>query len=145
MKRIIDTKVPTTNVNKDIFHSVIGQLSDGIWENSPACTSYWFCCDIDSSGDTIKLMIDSEPTVRWGSEYIRNRYFKMSDMDILYYFARKMLQIVKIEGEDNDPMDYLMNANNQTRCDYLDYNSGVRVCDVWAVRKMMMEVARCLK
>ena len=143
MKRIIDTKVPTTAVNKDIFHGVIGQLSDGIWENSPACTAYWVCCDIDADGDTIKLVIDSEPTVRWGNEYINNRYFRMSDTDILYYFIRKMLQIVKIEGRDNgDERLYLMNAHNQTVCEYLDYTSGVKVCDVWAVRKMLMEVAR---
>lgn len=143
MKRIIDTKVPNTAVNKDIFHSVIGQLSDGIWENSPACTAYWLCCDIDANGDTIKLVIDSEPIVRWGNDYINNRYFKMSDMDIFYYFIRKMLQIVKIEGRDaGDEKLYLMNAHNQTELDYMSYDVRVRVCDVWAVRKMLMEVAR---
>ena len=142
MKRIIDTKVPNNCVNSDIFRSVLGQLSDGIWENSSNCTSYWFCCDIDNNGDTIKLVIDAEPMVRYGNLYINNRYFKMSNAEILHYFVRKMLQIVKIEGEDNNPKDYLMNTKNQTRCDYMCYDADVRVCDVCTVRKMLMEVAR---
>ena len=142
--RVIDTKVPNNRINSNIFHGVLGQLSDGIWENSPACTSYWFCCDIDDDGDTIKLVIDNAPVVRYFDEYLNNRYFRMSDADILHYFVRKMLEIVKIEGKDNkSEKEYLMNANNQTICEYLRYEADVRVCHVYEVRKKLMEVARC--
>ena len=143
MKRIINTKVPNNAINRNIFRGVLGQLSDGIWENSPACTSYWFCCDTDDSGDTIKLVIDRAPVVRYCGDYLNNRYYKMSDADILHYFARKMLEIVKIEGKDERAeKEYLMNAHNQTPCGYLRYEADVRVCDVYAVRKMLMEVAK---
>lgn len=141
MKRVIDTKVPNNAVNRNVFHGVLGQLSDGIWENCPICTSYWFCCEINDDGDTIKLVIDSTPVVRYGNEYIRNRYFKMSDADILHYFVRKMLQIVKTEGRDNEK-NYMMSARNTTRCEYLSYEANVRVCDVYTVRKKLIEVAR---
>ena len=143
MERVIDTKVKNTPVTRDIFRGVLGQLSDGIWENSNACTSYWVCCDVNSDGDTIKLEIDTSPMCDYCGSTMSNRYFRMSNADILRYFATKMSQIVKIEGKDsNNAEAYAMKADNQTPCEYLNYESGVKVCDVYAVRKALMEVAK---
>lgn len=143
--RYVNTGVPNTQLNRDIFRSVLGQLSDGIWENSPACTAYWLCCDVDDGGDTVSLVVEDRPLVSYcGGEPMKNRYFDMSDADILNYFAYKIRQIIRIEKADNNCTDhsYDMTLQNQTESEYFGYEIPVRICDVCAVRNILMEVAK---
>lgn len=79
--------------NYDILASVIGQLSDGIWENSPSCNKYWRNSDIeiDESGEVVIN------TASW--------LFK-SEEDAKKYFANKIKEIVKREQEYYPNIDW---------------------------------------
>lgn len=41
MREVI-TNLPNEKKYCEMIASVVGQLSDGIWENSPRCIPYWY-------------------------------------------------------------------------------------------------------
>ena len=47
-------------VNSDILHSVIGQLSDGIWENSPGMEKYWKHADIEERDGQLCIAVSDD-------------------------------------------------------------------------------------
>lgn len=92
--RIIETGLENTKVNNEILASVIGQMSDGIWENSSRLNGYWAFSSIKDGNIAI-----SED--RW--DYYtnaRNPYRQMTDDKIKEFFANKIKQIVKRELAD---------------------------------------------
>lgn len=102
----------------DVLNSVIGQLSDGIWENSRGMEKYWEYADIERKGSEIYIVVDRDS---WASGY-RGK----SDEDIKRYFAQKVKQIVKEEGLE-------WSRDNTDVSNYLDYHSGVTVQDAYRV------------
>ena len=95
--RKVQTGLDHTDKNHCILSSVIGQMSDGIWENSPRMVGYWAC--IDTEADSADLFVSTE----YADTYydVLNPYRKMTDKQIKKYFANKIKQIVKINMEDN--------------------------------------------
>lgn len=104
---------------KDILNSVIGQMSDGIWENSPRMDRYWKYADIIKEGSEIAIKI-SNP------DYYENGFKGKSESEIKKFFAQKVKQIVKKEELNWD-------RNNEERSRYLDRHSGVTVKDAYRV------------
>lgn len=102
----------------DVLNAVIGQLSDGIWENSRGMEKYWQYADIERKGSEIYIVVDRDS---WASGY-RGK----SDEDIKRYFAQKVKQIVKEEGLE-------WSRDNTDVSNYLDYHSGVTVQDAYRV------------
>lgn len=102
----------------DVLNAVIGQLSDGIWENSRGMEKYWAYADIERKGSDIVIKVDRN---NWQSAY-RGK----SDDEIKRYFATKIKQIVKEEGLNWD-------RNNTEASSYLDYHAGVTVQDAYRV------------
>lgn len=102
----------------DVLNAVIGQLSDGIWENSRGMEKYWEYADIERKGSEIYIVVDRDS---WASGY-RGK----SDEDIKRYFAQKVKQIVKEEGLE-------WSRDNTDVSNYLDYHSGVTVQDAYRV------------
>lgn len=96
--RIIDTGIKTTKKTSEIFRAVIGQMSDGIWENTPSMNGYWSCCDICDEHDTIEIHVSTS----YYSEYLGciNRWRRMTDTEVLKFFANRIKQIALIELED---------------------------------------------
>lgn len=93
--------------NLDILESVIGQLSDGIWENSPAAEKYWRNCEIKESSCG-EIIIVAGSWLFWDEENCRK------------YFATKLKQIVKKELEwSNDKICW-----NRGCAEVLDYFHG---------------------
>ena len=108
----------------EILESVIGQLSDGIWENSPAMNKYWKYMDISGDQNEILIKIDNTD---WNSGFRG----KTADW-IATWVANKVKQIVKTEEEDgNNAIKW--DRSNTEIVDYLDRGSGVTVRDAYRV------------
>ena len=104
---------------QDILDSVIGQMSDGIWENSSRMNRYWQYADIVRNGSEINIQISD-------IHNYENGFKGKSDDEIKKFFAQKIKQIVKEEGLN-------WNRNNEEESCYLDRNSGVTVKDAYRV------------
>ena len=127
-KRIVNTGL-SGEKNKEILDSVIGQMSDGIWENSPGMSGYWLPVTISNNGD---ILIDNKSEIRDGERWIKNRYYDMSDDEVRRFFANKIKQISQEYLNDNNLNPYKgWNAESDEICDYLDRNSGVTIGDAF--------------
>lgn len=80
----IITTIPYNSKRADILGSVIGQLSDGIWENSRTMEKYWKSLTYGSTADGMIWIEDHHGTCD----------------NPLDFFANKIKQIVKKEIED---------------------------------------------
>ena len=79
----INTGIKADQKFKDILNSVIGQMSDGIWENTRSMEKYWKSLDY--------VVVD-------GYIVIDDRHYVCSNP--VDFFANKIKQIIKIEIED---------------------------------------------
>lgn len=70
--------------------AVMGQLSDGMWENSPRMEPYWICNSLTEEG------IEMEPfNTTYGRRNYTNPLYDMSDMEVRTWFADKLKAVVK--------------------------------------------------
>ena len=83
--RTIDTNLADTELNREILDSVIGQLSDGMWENSPSMRKYWRFVEIGRRGGQMVILIDDQS---FGSGF-RGR----DDVWVRNFFAGKIKQL----------------------------------------------------
>ena len=117
------------STNLTIIQSVEGQLSDGMWENSPAMEGYWLfeCAGLEN--DEVVLYISNE----WGEyHYDRMKYNKFagkSEAWIKDWFANKIKQIIKQEIEDWKTEGMSWNRNCKTESCYM--HDGVTVQDCY--------------
>ena len=125
--------IPLGNkVRAEVISSVLGQLSDGIWENSGAMDKYWGFADVDGTD----LVIDDEPFVdergwgRYGSTIKRtqNGFAGKSEKQIKDWFANKAKQVVKIWAKDYHKDPKVVWGRNNT--DVVAYMGGHDVPDV---------------
>lgn len=109
---------------ESILGGIQGQMSDGIWENTPSMKAYWQ--NFKPKGDAIFV-----PTrgYDWASR-LRNPYAEMSDTAIRRYFANKAKYIAQLWMHDNRINPYKnWNEDNTEECDYMDY--GITVADMF--------------
>lgn len=95
--RIIETGLENTKVNSEMIASVVGQLSDGAWENVPQLQGYWIFAECNSGSANIAV------SERWSDSHYRtvsNPYKAMDDVAIKKFFAYKIKQLVKMELKD---------------------------------------------
>ena len=111
--RIVNLNLPSTKLNRDIIDSVIGQLSDGKWENSPAMRKYWAYCQVDVRGGLVVLQVNDED---WSSGF-RNR----DDAWVRKFFACKIKQVAydELSGlrwnrTDTSELSYLSQSSKVT-------------------------------
>ena len=103
---------------KDIINGVVGQLSDGIWENSPGMDKYWRHMTVDTKGNEI--------TVSFDTNSYNSGFRGKTEEQLRKWLANKIKQIVKEEGLD-------WNRDNEEVCDYLNYYSDCTVQDAYRV------------
>lgn len=96
-KRIVTTNLPNEKKYREILASVIGQMSDGIWENSSKYNGYWNYAECNS--DSVDIIVNTN----WYSRNTKakNPYVTMSDKEIKNFFANKVKQIALIEMQSN--------------------------------------------
>lgn len=95
----------------DVLSSVVGQLADGIWENSPGMSRYWQHMDIDQEG--------SEVVAKFDTQDYDSGFRGKDESQIKKWLANKVKQIVKEEGLDWD-------RNNTERVSYMHGNVTVQ-------------------
>ena len=106
--RKIDTGLKS-DLDKAIIESVFGQLSDGMWENSPRMNHYWPFIDVEKEGGKVVLKVSN---VNYSGGYSGNGFIDMSDDLIKTWLAKKIKAVIKDEGLDwrrdnTDTTDYL--------------------------------------
>ena len=82
----INTGIKANDKFMSILSSVIGQMSDGIWENTRSMEKYWK--SLDYSTDAFGYIV------------IEDRHYVCSDP--VDFFANKIKQIIKIEIDDGN-------------------------------------------
>ena len=114
------TNIKATDTYLSILNSIIGQLSDGIWENTSACDKYWRSLDVTTSEDGYIQIID--------------RHSVCSNP--IDYMANKIKQIIKIEIEDGITQlhwDRHCSANPS----YLGYSNAITVGECYKLYEML--------
>ena len=116
----------------EVISSVLGQLSDGIWENSSAMDRYWMFADVDGTDlDISDKMYDN--SYSYYRNPVRNGFYGKSEKEIKDWFANKAKQVVKIWAEDygKDPKD-VWDRNNTDEVTYMGHHRmDVTVADVY--------------
>lgn len=119
--RIIKTGLPKRF--KDMLNAVIGQMSDGYWENTPMMRGYWPFVDAGVQGDEAVLEVsDNRFSIHHNAT---NRFADMTDDAIRKFFAEKIKFLIKEEGLGDWKRD------NEKETDYLSYDDPYRVKDCY--------------
>lgn len=132
----------------DIISSVFGQLSDGIWENSPRMNWAWQFAEMEyheggiKDDEEVNILVASvygipEYRQKWSAwqrkivnayaGQFENKYKRMTDQEIRKFFATKIYQIFREEANDCKNMKW--NRNNMYELQYMDGN----VATAWEV------------
>ena len=119
-ERIIKTGLPKRF--KDMLAAVIGQMSDGYWENTPMMRGYWPFVDAAVQGDEAVLEVSNDS---YNREFVHNRFRDMTDDAIRKFFAEKIKFLVKEEGLGDWKRD------NEKETEYLSYDDPYRVKDCY--------------
>lgn len=110
---------------KDMLDAVIGQMSDGYWENTPMMQGYWKFVTTGTSGNEVTLNVDEVGWTLDGDRRIENRFYGMSDDAVKKFFADKIKFLIKEEGLGKWARD------NEETTDYLSYSDPYRVKDCY--------------
>ena len=142
--RIINTGF-TDDKAMDALSAVIGQMSDGYWEDNSAYDGYWMTSSVVRNEEgVIEIHLNEGRDFYKGRYYSRpwgrNKWYDMTDAQVINFFARKIEFIAKVNAQDYRISDY---RNSQEVCTYLDYKSGLRFCDAFSTAKALNEVAKC--
>lgn len=95
-----------------IISAVIGQLSDGMWENSPRMNKYWRFAQVKG----VELQCNDE---HWESGF-RGK----SEEDIKHWFALKLKAVVQDEVGNNKSG---WSRDNMRISDYISYHNDITV------------------
>lgn len=96
--RTVNTGFSDVEKGIKILSHVLGQMSDGIWEESNVITGYWLCVYVNNDGN---LQISTTYGSPESFYKCKNPYRKMSDIAIRTYFANKIKQVVRINLKNN--------------------------------------------
>ena len=132
--RIITTGLSDKKAN-EMLHSVIGQMSDGIWENSSSMNGYWMFANVS---DDNNILIDNKPYAYNASKTVTNKFAGMDDDKVKKFFANKIKTIVRTFCEDND-IDFrsAWNEDCDILCDYINYHEDISIGDAFKVYKAL--------
>lgn len=134
--RKIHTKLYSDKAH-EMLQSVLGQLSDGIWENSPAMDKYWRFASIGrADNNEVIIEVSTENYIRenyYGRvRYLSNEFFGEADDNIIKWFASKLKQITKTEMKDDDSVG-AWKRDNMKLVSYLGYKQQISVRDVYVI------------
>lgn len=96
--RVIKTGLERNAKYGEILSSVVGQMSDGMWENCNRLNGYWIFAECKQRETNI--IVSNEYFDRY-YDSVRNPYKKMTDQEIRNFFAKKIKQIVREDLKDN--------------------------------------------
>lgn len=111
----INTGIKANDKFREILSGVIGQMSDGIWENTRSMEKYW---------KSLNYTVDPA-----GYIIIEDRHYVCSNP--VDFFANKIKQIIKIEAEDNPNRGIEWSRNCSATTIYLNYTETITIGDCY--------------
>lgn len=121
-------------IAKSVIESVLGQLSDGIWENSQAMNKYWLAL----SNEKTDLAVSENMFEKFCGKRYLNPFLNLPEDEIKKWFATKLKQVVKHEEKDSGGKNWWKRDNNNI---VLDYLSGYYKDDEGVLQKHEVTVA----
>lgn len=138
-ERIIKTNI-SGNKGNEILRSVVGQMSDGIWEDSSYYTGYWLFVDID---DYNNICVYDKKYYSHDTYYgkpVRNKFYSMPDDEVKKFFARMIKKIVFEELKDrNINRRKQFKLGNSLELSYMNYRECVTVSDCVEAYNTLMD------
>lgn len=125
-----------SNKAYDILRSVLGQLSDGLWENSRGYEKYWLNFDVErKTNGQVYFAVNENYDKVFGKNYYINPFKEMSDTKFLNWIAAKLKAVIVAEFKDNSiPSREGWKRDNTTfESAYLSYNEKITVADIYVV------------
>lgn len=111
----INTGIKANDKFKEILSGVIGQMSDGIWENTRSMEKYW---------KSLSYTVDPA-----GYIIIEDRHHTCANP--VDFFANKIKQIIKIEAEDNPGSGIRWERDCAATTVYLNYTETITIGDCY--------------
>lgn len=119
-------------IAKDVLNSVIGQMSDGIWENSRIMQHYWKFVAIEDIDGDICIVVNNSPYIfepyrRTYNSRVQTRSFDnyfvskchRDDIKIKQFFANKIKQIVREDFNDHNKCGCIFNDKDNSELHYI--------------------------
>lgn len=140
------------SVSKSVLENVIGQLSDGMWENSSAMTHYWPFVEIEMrNGQVCFVITKKDESYCWtyngyGHNYFVNPMKMNKDVrKIKTWFADKIKAIVNEYRKNYPNKEIKFNAKCDKGIGYMYYHNedgsyrDIKVCEAYAVYKHLKD------
>lgn len=114
-------KIPLTREQADLIDAVLGQLSDGYWENSKAAEKYWK--NIHLRGNTLIVDLEKLKYTSWGAAWDKefNEIWR-NPKAVKNWFARKAQIVHNLDKRDQFNTLKLDGEQLNSRAQYLDGN-----------------------
>jgi hypothetical protein len=120
----------------DILRSVLGQLSDGLFENARGYTKYWINFNVERKPDgQVYFAVNKDRYKVFCGDCHTNPFIKMTDADFLNWVSVKLKTVILTELKDNSiPSRDGWKRNNTTfESEYLSYNEKITVADIYVI------------
>lgn len=117
----INTGIKANDKFREILSGVIGQMSDGIWENTRSMEKYW---------KSLSYTVDPA-----GYIIIEDRHYTCANP--VDFFANKIKQIIKIEAEDNPGSGIVWSRTCPATTVYLNYTEAITIGDCYQLYEML--------
>lgn len=140
---IINTGL-TDSASLNVLKSTLGQLSDGMWENSRKAERYWPFAEAEMINDNVCIVISKESYKGHGSWGYTNGFrfdLSMDPTRIKDYFAKKIQAVVRENAKDYPSRGIKCTAKCEVTLDYMsdydNYENKIRACDAHKVYKTL--------
>lgn len=117
----INTGIQATDKRMEILNSVIGQMSDGIWENTRSMEKYWKSLHCERGTD--------------GNIWLEDRHGVCAN--VKDFFANKIKQILKIEAEDDASKGIEWSRDCAALSSYLNYHEKITVGECYELYELL--------
>lgn len=125
-----------SNKADEILRSVLGQLSDGLWENTRGYEKYWLNFNVERRADGQVYFVVSKDCYKvFGKDCYTNPFIEMTDAEFLTWVAAKLKTVILTELKDNSiPSRKGWKRDNTTfESAYLSYKEKITVADIYVV------------
>lgn len=137
--RTIQTPFSSTKAY-EVLSSVLGQMSDGMWENSGRMDKYWRFADVKQAANgNVYLEISDEDVKpdgrdsRGNCKWVLNGFVDMNDEAILQFFAAKIKHIMQEDLKDANITNGWRRDYEAFHTAYLNYKEDITVAEVYCI------------
>lgn len=128
----LDSVLPASKAS-ELLQSIIGQMSDGMWENTSGMKKYWRFAHVDGTN----LSID-DGYIIGDRKSINSGYAGKSDSEVKKFFANKLKAICQQYLHDKNLNPYRnWNEDCEEVCSYLGYKEDITIGDAYKAFKVL--------